>query len=217
MLLRCAGALALGLFLQACDDAGKTLTEPPVPRVAVRSSRSNFVGVFQAATATWTLRLQRPGWNEPEGERSFVFGAPGDTPVVGDWNGDGQQTPGVFREGMWSLSDVLDANANPSTLRFGGPGDLPVVGDWDGDGITTVGVFKDGSFSLRHDREGEPDVPLTFGEPGDLPIAGDWDGDGDDSIGVYRPTTGTFVLYDDYARDITVELGVKMAQPIVGD
>jgi hypothetical protein len=33
----------------------------------------------------------------------FWYGAYGDRPVVGDWNGDGVWTPGTVRAGVWSL------------------------------------------------------------------------------------------------------------------
>src|SRR5262249_48415724 len=35
----------------------------------------------------------------------FHFGTGGDKPVVGDWNGDGVRTIGVFRNGMWYLDN----------------------------------------------------------------------------------------------------------------
>ncbi|MBI3464318.1 MAG: DUF4114 domain-containing protein, partial [Planctomycetes bacterium] len=34
-------------------------------------------------------------------ERSFAFGLPGDVPVAGDWDGDGETEVGVFRGGAW--------------------------------------------------------------------------------------------------------------------
>jgi hypothetical protein len=215
MSLRWCLVVVVGLL--ACDDSERPAAPPFRARARV-GSRGNFVGVFQPETAAWQLRLQRPGWNEPEGERTFVFGAPGDTPVVGDWDGDGAQTPGTFREGTWLLSNVLDANGAPLTFRFGRTGDLPVVGDWDGDGVATVGLFKDGTFSLRNtNSEGDWDVRVSLGGPGDVPVAGDWDGDGVDTVGIYTPVTGNFGLLDAEGNETTVELKVSMAQPVVGD
>jgi hypothetical protein len=209
------GGVLLGLWLGGCDDAG-TSSEPPAFREHARvGSRGNFVGVFEPATATWQLNLQRPGWNEPAGTRTFVFGAPGDTPVVGDWDGDGAQTPGTFRAGTWSLRNVLGEGAPELSFRFGEDGDLPVVGDWDGDGVATVGVFKDGKFSLRNSNaEGPADLVPRLGASGDIPVAGDWDGDGRDTVGVYKPD-GTFLLLD--ADGPKVALGIAGGQPIAGD
>ena len=57
-------------------------------------------------------------------------------PVVGDFNGDGIDEIGVYRDGTW----YIDTNNNgiidqgDQVFQLGGPGDKPVVGDWDGDG-----------------------------------------------------------------------------------
>ncbi|HEX5661310.1 MAG TPA: hypothetical protein VFX59_29175 [Polyangiales bacterium] len=210
--------ITLFVLLLGCSDAdGEGAGAAPKMRVHARlGSRGNFVGLFEPGTATWRLRMQRPGWDEPDQERTFVFGAPFDSPLVGDWDGDGAQTPGVFRAGTWELSNVLDANAAPLTFRFGQQGDTPVVGDWDGDGIATVGVFRDGVFSLRNaNSEGEADV-LELGQRGDVPVAGDWNGDGRDTVGVFTPD-GDFVLLDEDGTETRVALGVRGAQPVVGD
>jgi hypothetical protein len=61
------------------------------------------------------------------------FGIAGDKPVVGDWNGSGDDKVGVFRNGVWYLdingSDTWD-NGVDSVLRFGIAGDRPVTGRW---------------------------------------------------------------------------------------
>ncbi|MET0286588.1 MAG: hypothetical protein ABW352_19045 [Polyangiales bacterium] len=192
--------------------------EAPLARSHARSrGRANFIGVYRADTATWQLRLQRPGWKEAAGERSFVYGAPGDLPVVGDWNGDGVQTQGAFRDGTWSLSDVLGAGPT-SSFRYGAQGDTPIVGDWNGDGTVTVGYFRDGAFKLRNSNsEGTPDLEPRLGGPGDVPLAGDWDGDGTDNVGVYTPRDGTFRLLERDESVTTIALGIPDAQPVVGD
>ena len=38
----------------------------------------------------------------------FAFGLPGDEPVTGDWNDNGIDDIGVFRDGLW----FLDADGN---------------------------------------------------------------------------------------------------------
>ncbi len=202
------------LALLGCGNSTDS-TDPPAFRARARvGSRGNFVGMFEPASATWTLRLQRPGWVEPEGERTFVFGQPNDLPVVGDWDGDGQQTPGTFRDGLWTLSNVIDGAA-ALTFRFGAPGDVPVIGDWDGDGVATVGLYRDGSVSIRNSNsEGPVELSMPVGKG--VPLVGDWDGDGKDTFGLYAPDTGAFTLFDDYDTT-TVELGVRGARPVVGD
>ena len=68
-------------------------------------------------------------------------------PVVGDFNGDGIEEIGVFRNGKW----IIDTNGNreidPTTasIEFGQAGDKPVAGDFDGDGIDEPAVYRPNS------------------------------------------------------------------------
>ncbi|MFB6807078.1 hypothetical protein, partial [Streptomyces sp. NPDC056387] len=59
------------------------------------------------------------------------FGNPGDTPIKGDWNGDGTDKIGVYRP---ATSDFMGAAKDSDTViyskRFGNPGDTPITGSW---------------------------------------------------------------------------------------
>ena len=60
---------------------------------------------------------------------TFGFGNPGETTVVGDWNGDGIDTPGVVRGGTWVLS-VNGPKALKKVIEVSVPlasGQLPLV------------------------------------------------------------------------------------------
>ena len=117
---------------------------------------------------------------------TFNFGQAGDTPVAGDWNGDGIDTVGVFNAGSWALRNSNSAGAADITVLFGiAPGSRPVVGDWNGDGIDTIGVLLPSNvlgattFGLNNvnaNLTGLFDILAAFGEDGDLPVSGDWDG-----------------------------------------
>ena len=49
------------------------------------------VGMVDTSAAEWHLR-------NPDGsERVFTYGIPGDIPLLGDWDCDGVDTPGMFR------------------------------------------------------------------------------------------------------------------------
>ncbi|MCK9593992.1 MAG: hypothetical protein M0Q91_18480, partial [Methanoregula sp.] len=63
--------------------------------------------------------------------KSFRFGIPGDTPVTGDWDGNGISDAGVFRKSTstWYLETTKTGVVNKS-FRFGIPGDTPVTGKW---------------------------------------------------------------------------------------
>lgn len=122
----------------------------------------------------------------------FHFGTAGNYPVVGDWDGDGIQTIGVFQDGEWRLDE--DGNGRwddevDSRIQYGQKGDVPVVGDWNGDGIDEIGVFRAGEWILDDDNNhhlDDTDKVFMLGEAGDLPTVGDWDGDGYDEVGVYH-------------------------------
>ena len=96
------------------------------------------LGLFRPSTRQWFLdRNNKKTWDGCGKDTCFYFGAPGDLPVVGDWNGTGISKIGVFRPstGEW----FLDLNGNNKwdgsgldlyLPSFGMAGDLPVVGKW---------------------------------------------------------------------------------------
>ncbi len=93
------------------------------------------IGVFR--TPNWFLDLNGNGLWDSCGVDGCIFGwgAPGDIPVVGDWNGDGRAKLGVFRNGTWYLdyngNGLWDSCTIDRCLPFVGLAtDTPVVGDW---------------------------------------------------------------------------------------
>lgn len=110
----------------------------------------------------------------------FAFGLPGQLPVVGDWNGDGFDTVGVFQGlGQFAITNQL-LNFDPNEAFFfivQGADGLPVSGDWNDDGVDTVGIFDDGVVFLRNTNStGPSDLTFSFGQAGDQPLSGDWNG-----------------------------------------
>ncbi|MFB9321425.1 hypothetical protein [Cryptosporangium minutisporangium] len=70
-----------------------------------------------------------------------------DTPIVGDWDGDGIDTAGIVRGKQWMLNnDALQGGQPETNFPFGATAspirELPVVGDWDGDGTDTPGLLR---------------------------------------------------------------------------
>jgi len=106
-------------------------------------------------------------------EFSFVYGAPTDYPVMGDWNGDGIDTPGVVRGNSWYLSNTYNGRVDLS-FTYGIAGDVALVGDWNGDGVDTPGVFRYGMWYLSNIFGGAGDYIFGFGKGLDpLPIVDD--------------------------------------------
>jgi hypothetical protein len=83
-------------------------------------------------------------------EYSFVFGNPGDTPFVGDFDGDGVDTVGLYREstGFVYFRDSLTTGVADLAFFYGDPGDQILAGDWDGDGDDTVAVYRPSTGSV---------------------------------------------------------------------
>ncbi len=149
------------------------------------------------------------------------YGVPGDYPVVGDWDGDGDATIGIYRNGVFYLRNSNTAGFADIVFPFGLPGDQPVAGDWNNDGKDTIGVYRNGTFFLRNTNStGAPSAAFALGIPGDVGIAGDWDGNGFDTTGVFRPSNGALYLKNTNTTgfaDIQINYGIGGDKPITGD
>ena len=91
--------------------------------------------LFRPSTGDWILETTKTGVVY----QRIHFGANGDKPLVGDWNGDGITDVGVFRP---STRQFIFNTVPVTRITFGLSTDLPIIGDWDGDDIDDVGVFR---------------------------------------------------------------------------
>jgi peptidoglycan/xylan/chitin deacetylase (PgdA/CDA1 family) len=157
-------------------------------------------------------------------DRGYAFvdllGRQGYEPIAGDWDGDGDDTPGVFQAGKWYLRNSSTTGPADVVLGFGYPYDQPVVGDWNGDGIDTPGVFHLGKWYLRNtnDPRDPGRISLGFGLSSYTPVAGDWNGDRRDTPGIVTPG-GTWVLRttnEAVSGNIRFVYGAGY-RPVVGD
>jgi hypothetical protein len=149
------------------------------------------------------LRWQLKNTNAPGvPDLTFLYGEQGDIPVVGDWDGNGTFTVGVFEPdtAVWKLKNTNQQGAPDLVFAYGQRGDIPVVGDWDGNGTTTVGVARTGAADLtwylrNSNGPGAPDIaPFAYGARGDTPVVGDWDGDRLTTVGAFDPASATWRL-----------------------
>lgn len=154
-------------------------------------------------------------------DNEFFYGIAEDIPVVGDWNGDGIDSVGIYRGGVFYLRNSNSTGFADFQFAFGAAGDVPIAGDWDGDGVDTVGLVRGNQVFLKNSNAGGvPDVAFVYGSPGDVPIAGDWNGDGVDTIGAYRPTNGFVYLRNGNSEgvaDIEFFYGQASDVPVAGD
>ncbi|MCL7960273.1 MAG: hypothetical protein M8861_08780, partial [marine benthic group bacterium] len=130
----------------------------------------------------------------------FYYGNPADYPFAGDWNCDGVDTPGLYRQsdGYVYLRNTNTQGIADVSFYFGDPGDVPFVGDFNGDGCDTVSIYRPSNQTFYIINElgtsggglGPADYSYLFGNPGDQPFVGDFNGDGRDTPGLHRATTG---------------------------
>ncbi len=200
---------------------------PPLPP-------SDLVGTYRSADRLFRTDVDGSGTWTPPTDQACQLGVVGDVPIVGDWNGDGDDELGVYRPSTRQF--LLDQNGDCS-LSFGAGGDVgcrfvnldgvPIVGDWNGDGDDDIGLYSDRLFRMDLDEScswtpATDDVAL-FGLSGDTPIIGDWNGDGDDDIGIYRPSNRLYLMDRDESGTWTPPgdqgclFGLINDQPIIGD
>lgn len=77
----------------------------------------------------------------------FEYGNPGDTPFVGDWDGDGVDTIGVWRSSngnAYLLNSEIGGIAD-HVFSYDGHGSQIFAGDWDGDGDDSLGRYNPSS------------------------------------------------------------------------
>ncbi|QSQ21938.1 VCBS repeat-containing protein [Pyxidicoccus parkwayensis] len=136
--------------------------------------------------------------------RTFPVGEPDDTPVVGDFDGDGKDDFALYKRrtasinwGGW-FTVWRSASQAWQWVNMGQEGDLPVIGDYDGDGASDFALYTPrwpandggGYYTLRYSSNGLSHV-VSIGEPDDVPVSGDYDGDGRTDVAVYKRRSST--------------------------
>ena len=130
----------------------------------------------------------------------FYYGVPGDYPFMGDWDGDGIETPGLYRQadGYVYLRNSNTQGIADIKFFFGNPGDVPIAGDFNADGFDTVSIYRPSNqrfyiinkLGSNDGGLGAAEIDYVFGNPGDKPFVGDFDGDGIETVGLHRESTG---------------------------
>ncbi len=160
------GALSTPSVTRSFTTGGGGPTDPVSYPAAVRVTGGSL---------SWYLRDSNT--STPGTVTAFSYGASTDTPVFGDWDGDGVKTPGLVRVTggslTWYLRNSNCAGAPDLIFAFGAATDRPLVGDWDGDGDDTPGLLRANWWLLRNSNSaGAVDVDFFWGIATDVPIGG---------------------------------------------
>lgn len=172
------------------------------------------VGLFDPASGAWYVR-------DPSGHTTRLgsFGTTGDIPLAGDWDGDGVDSPGLYRPAEGRL--IVRNGPEPISFIYPIPADgLPVVADTDGDGKDTVSLARGGRLYVLDglgegpaSLEGPDPLPIVLPAGTDALVGGDFDGDGVDEIAAVHG--GTVEMLGASRR---VALGyIGKALPVAGD
>lgn len=151
---------------------------------------------FDPQTGSWTVSCATSCTLPPPGTWLSGFGSSSSSPLLGDWNGDGQTDIGTYASGSWAFarstgtSFVVESGWN---LSFGSG--TPLTGDFNGDGNTDIGTYSDGSWSIAlwngAGFTSDGDFSLSWGDSGYEAYTGDFNGDGLTDIGIVNESSGS--------------------------
>jgi hypothetical protein len=166
-------------------------------------------------SAAYAILQSSTGYSFAPGDVLFVpagFPALGDTPVVGDLDGDGKADPGIWRasDGVWIIPKSSANYTSYIFSQWGQAGDIPVIADFDMDGKGDIGFYRDGLWGVLKSGQNYSLGSAQFfswGAAGVQPIVGDFDGDGKADIGYIVPSSGA----QSAACDIAVEPELQLA------
>ncbi|MDD5312474.1 MAG: oligosaccharyl transferase, archaeosortase A system-associated [Dehalococcoidia bacterium] len=174
------------------------------------------IGVWRPSELCFYLDSNGDGvWNPEKGDRKLgPYGLSfNNTPVVGDWNGDGKDEIGVWGNSRiankmtFYLNIAGDGNWNSENGNliidpFGKKGNVPVIGDWNNDGKDEIGVWDPVSRDFYLDAMGkgvwDESKGVTkigpFGETTFTPLSGRWNDKNGTKLGMWDPQTGGYYL-----------------------
>ena len=160
------------------------------------------------------------------------LGGSGWKPFAGDFNGDGLDDLGAYKDGdfvvQWNDAGIF-RSSNTSTYSAPaatgwGANTMPIIGDWDGDGQDDLGMYTDGTFQLFPDYNlMTQDITISFGSlpqnPGfvftQMPFSGPID---NDPSGIYRVGVyfGNSVQYAPQTVDSTHDFFDRQSGAVTG-
>jgi hypothetical protein len=155
-------------------------------------------GAASADQAVWWIRRS----TNPGSFVSVPFGTTGngttqfDSPVPGDYDGDGKFDIAVYRFGLSPANNFIILRSSDSTVQYQPWGnfqsDWILPGDYDGDGTTDFCAGRTGASGsspmvwwILRSSDSQVSV-IPFGISSDRPVQGDYDGDGKTDVAIFR-------------------------------
>lgn len=173
-------------FTDLAIEPTSSATTPPIPLAGgFGGADAPGVGFYYPDDGTFVID-DNPG--SASTVTPFLFGpvnAGSIFPLVGDWDGDGTDTVGVYDSvsGNFYLTNAL-TGGDVTGFQFGppAPGWIPVAGNWDLSGGDSVGLFDPANalFRLKNSNDesngGQADILAYYGVPGGdcQPVVGNW-------------------------------------------
>ncbi|MCL1899456.1 MAG: endo-1,4-beta-xylanase, partial [Promicromonosporaceae bacterium] len=120
-------------------------------------------------------------------EITFTFGREADEVFIGDWNGDGIDTPAIRRGNRFYLTNHQQGGWADTIFTFGRVGDEVFVGDWNASGYDTLAIRRGNQIFVSNVFvSGPASEVFTFGRATDQLIPGNFDGEPGDTFAVRR-------------------------------
>jgi hypothetical protein len=97
------------------------------------SARLTTIGISVAIATAMSASAAQADLAGP-----VTYGDPDDLPIIGDWDGNGNDEIGVYRPS----SRTFYHYGTDTGITYGDPGDKPIVGDWNSSGGDDIGVYR---------------------------------------------------------------------------
>jgi len=176
--------------------------------LAVEDSNANAappadIAVWRPSNGYWMVMGQTGSQ-----ATTFQFGMSGDTPVPGDFDGDGKTDFSVYRPGDPSIFYVWRSGAaNYYGYGWGNSSDRPTSGDFDGDGLSDPAIARPdtGTGTLVWwitTSSNSSHFAIAWGNPSHKIAPADYDGDGKTDVAVFDPGGKIFYVWN--SSDSTV-------------